>query len=175
MTGFADWLKQLVFTVVLATLADMVMPGKTLQPYLRTVLGLAIIATMIQPLLPMLHTNWADQVATQAEQEFANAGQTATGKLAVQGVPLTTIRQQLQSQTQTMADDGLATEIRQAVEVRFHCTVNHVHVAGLTDTTVPLSVSLTVTNSSSASLPTIQQYVAQLLEVNSKQITVQLG
>jgi stage III sporulation protein AF len=175
VTGFADWLKQLVVTVIIATLADMLMPGKTLQPYVRMVLGLAVIATMIQPVLPLLHNDWVDKVATQAEQEFTNVGLDNASKLNSQATPLTGIRQQLQSQTQIMADQGVAKEIRQAVETHFHCTVDKIEVTGMTGTSTPLSANLTVTGTTSDSVSKIRQYIAQLLAINLQHITVQLG
>jgi stage III sporulation protein AF len=50
----SDWLKQILAVVLLASVVDLLMPGKSFHRYMRFVLGLLILLAMLGPVLKLL-------------------------------------------------------------------------------------------------------------------------
>ncbi len=50
----SDWLKQILAVVLLASVVDLLMPGKSFHRYTRFVLGLLILLAMLGPVLKLL-------------------------------------------------------------------------------------------------------------------------
>ncbi|MBE3553438.1 MAG: stage III sporulation protein AF [Thermicanus sp.] len=51
LSYLSDWLKQLISLVLLATIADLLLPNAKIQKYTKVVIGLFILVTMLNPLL----------------------------------------------------------------------------------------------------------------------------
>jgi stage III sporulation protein AF len=66
MTALGEWLKQLIMVVLLAVFADLLLPTKAMQKYVRVVMGLAVIAVILQPLTPLFSGDWAGRLADYA-------------------------------------------------------------------------------------------------------------
>jgi stage III sporulation protein AF len=54
MAWMASWLKELILMILLATFAEMLLPKNTLQRYVKSVLGLFILLTMLSPIFTLL-------------------------------------------------------------------------------------------------------------------------
>jgi stage III sporulation protein AF len=54
MAWMASWLQQLILMILLATFAEMLLPKNTLQRYVKSVLGLFILLTMLSPIFTLL-------------------------------------------------------------------------------------------------------------------------
>ena len=50
----SDWLKQILAVVLLASVVDLLMPGKSFHRYMRFVLGLLILLAMLGPVLKLV-------------------------------------------------------------------------------------------------------------------------
>jgi stage III sporulation protein AF len=50
----SEWLKQILAVVLLASIVDLLMPGKSFHRYMRFVLGLLILLAMLGPVLKLL-------------------------------------------------------------------------------------------------------------------------
>lgn len=126
MNALGEWLKQLVLIVMLAVFADMLLPTRAMQRYVRIVMGLAIIAAMLQPLVPLLKRDWADQAASLATSETSNV---AVGP-GTDSAEANALQQTIANQTKQAANDLLAEQIKEEVEQQWKCQVSDVLVKG---------------------------------------------
>ncbi len=56
MTALAEWLKQIIIVVLLATFIDLILPNRSLQRYVKLVVSLFILITILSPILRLLGT-----------------------------------------------------------------------------------------------------------------------
>ncbi|OCT12424.1 stage III sporulation protein AF [Paenibacillus pectinilyticus] len=69
MDWLAGWLKTVIMVIMLATFVDLLLPSNTMQRYVKTVLSLFILLTLLTPVLQLFQKNWnMDQLLTQAEK-----------------------------------------------------------------------------------------------------------
>lgn len=173
MTAVGLWVKQLVLMVLLAVFADMLLPTKSMQRYVRLVLGLAVIAVMVKPVLPLFRQDWATQVASQLANEFTantTAGNTQTPDLQ-------RFTDTIRHQQQDGADAALAAQLTTQVSDSFHVQVRQLTVSGasLTDPNLSAAVVLSTNSLPSAStVNRVQTYVATQLGVPLDRVHVRL-
>jgi stage III sporulation protein AF len=55
MAWLADWLKSIVFVILLAAFVDILLPNKTMQRYVKIVMSLFILLTLLQPVVSLVH------------------------------------------------------------------------------------------------------------------------
>lgn len=69
----SGWLKEIVLVIMLATFVDLLLPGNAMQRYVKTVLGLFILLTLLSPLLALFRSNWdAGKLLASVEQLGSN-------------------------------------------------------------------------------------------------------
>lgn len=70
MDWLAGWLKTVVMVIMLATFVDLLLPSNTMQRYVKTVLSLFILLTLLTPVLQLFQKDWnLDRLLGQAERE----------------------------------------------------------------------------------------------------------
>lgn len=70
MEWLAGWLKTVIMVIMLATFVDLLLPSNTMQRYVKTVLSLFILLTLLTPVLQLFQKDWnMDQLLSQAEKE----------------------------------------------------------------------------------------------------------
>lgn len=70
MEWLAGWLKTVIMVIMLATFVDLLLPSNTMQRYVKTVLSLFILLTLLTPVLQLFQKDWnLDQLLSQAEKE----------------------------------------------------------------------------------------------------------
>ncbi|HZG85119.1 stage III sporulation protein AF [Paenibacillus sp.] len=57
MEALAGWLKQIILVVLLATFIDLLLPNRTMQRYVKLVVSLFILMTILSPVLQLLGSN----------------------------------------------------------------------------------------------------------------------
>jgi stage III sporulation protein AF len=75
----SGWLKEIVLIVLLAAFVDLLLPNNAFQRYVRTVLGLFILLTLLSPLLSLFQQKWdaqkmlasVEQVSSQSNNEVS--------------------------------------------------------------------------------------------------------
>lgn len=173
MTALGDWLRQIVMTVFLAVLADFILPTKSMQKYVRMVMGIAVIAVMIQPVLPVISKDLPDRLAEQASQTIFGSANRASNSSTNGANNLHSFQSELQQQTETDAASYVVKDVKQQVANRFHCTVQQVQVSHLNTTAE--RVSLTVRQTDDVHLAAdVQSFVAQLLDLPNAQVEVRV-
>jgi stage III sporulation protein AF len=58
VAALSDWLRHLVTLLLLAVILDAVLPGRTMHRYVRTVLGLLIMLSILLPLRSLAESNF---------------------------------------------------------------------------------------------------------------------
>ncbi|TCZ77450.1 stage III sporulation protein AF [Paenibacillus albiflavus] len=70
MQWFHDWLKMVITVVMFAAFIDLLLPNTKMQRYVKTVLSLFILLTLLSPVLELLRSNWnVDQMLAEAEKQ----------------------------------------------------------------------------------------------------------
>ncbi|WP_141604279.1 stage III sporulation protein AF [Terrilactibacillus laevilacticus] len=57
MAYLIDWLKHVILIIFFAIILDMLLPAKAFQKYVKLVIGLVIIVSLLDPLLKILHVD----------------------------------------------------------------------------------------------------------------------
>lgn len=177
MTALGGWLKQLVFIVLFAVFAEMLLPTRSLERYIRMVLGLALIATMLQPLGLLLQRNWAAEVASEAMSELTKATTTVQGSNVIaegsdQGVEK--LKQDLQTQQLQETDSLLAEDIQDGLVKKFGIRGTSVSVTG-SATAGTLRVHVELSGSQMSRASPIQSWISSELGINKPDVVVDSG
>ncbi|MDQ1909531.1 stage III sporulation protein AF [Paenibacillus sp. GD4] len=67
MDWLSGWLKSIILVILLATFIDLLLPNQTMQRYVKTVMGLFILLTLLHPLFSLFQKN------NQVEEMLAGA------------------------------------------------------------------------------------------------------
>lgn len=76
----SDWLKQLILMIMLATFVDLLLPNQNMQRYVKTVLGLFILMTLLNPIFALFQREWD-------LTKMADSVERLNGSRAVRGTP----------------------------------------------------------------------------------------
>ncbi|MDF2964171.1 MAG: hypothetical protein K0S39_5906, partial [Paenibacillus sp.] len=57
MDWLGSWLKSIILVILLATFVDILLPNQTMQRYVKTVMSLFILLTLLQPLFSLFQKN----------------------------------------------------------------------------------------------------------------------
>lgn len=69
-----NWLKEIILIVLLAVFLDLILPNSTLQRYVKLVMGLLILMTMLSPVLQLLNTDFTlERISSDILREQQNA------------------------------------------------------------------------------------------------------
>lgn len=61
----SEWLRHLIFLILLAVMVELILPQNGLQKYARTVFGLLIVVSMLGPLASLFAGNLSAQIMSQ--------------------------------------------------------------------------------------------------------------
>lgn len=170
MTALGEWLKQLILIVILAVFADMLLPTKNMQKYVRVVMGLVIIAAMLQPIVPFFSRDWADKVAADLSNEVTSS----TTVTPPSSPDLTRLRTSLAEQESSTANRMLAASLAAQIETQFHCTVESISVQNAANPG-ELTVTVNLPLSAGDKADDIRSWVANSLQINVANVTVATG
>ncbi|MCM3167708.1 stage III sporulation protein AF [Peribacillus frigoritolerans] len=80
MSFLAGWVSNIIIFVLLATVIDMLLPNSALQKYAKMVIGLLLIAIIINPILGLFNKDF-DDILTAATSEFEDQKKKDLGNL----------------------------------------------------------------------------------------------
>lgn len=166
MTAVGEWLKQLVLVVMLATITDLLLPTKSMQQYVRMVMGMAVIALMLQPVVPLLKGDFAEQVANAALNETTPASTVlnSPGKNTLSEV----IQSEQVQDVNRYADPALLS----ALTRQYGSRIRTVHLSGTGSASDPIQVTVHIRAGSAAETTQIRAYTASLLGIAQQQVNV---
>lgn len=170
MNVLGEWLKQIILMVVLAVLTDLLLPTKSMQKYVRAVMGLAIIAVMLQPVLPFFRKDWANSVADIVTRELEN-GTDDSNTTPLPNVDR--LQQDMQVQAEQRANQWVAAQLLSEIEDQFQCDVRDITVMGVTRGQKAIAVQVQIGNLDMGKQYDIRHWVAQDLLISDSQVVVQ--
>lgn len=120
MDWLSGWLKDIIVVVLFAAFVELLLPNNAYQRYVRTVLGLFILLSMLSPLLSLFQQKWDGQKMLASVEQLDNASNNGNAFGAMR--PLTAImqdaerwRQDDRNEAQKLMERQLAAELQQSV------------------------------------------------------------
>lgn len=172
MTQFGEWLKQIVVIVMLSAIADLLLPTKAMQKYVRAVFGLAIIAAMVQPITPFFRYNWADQLSNAVSSELENEASLPSqlsSNDASQAYDKT-----FRKQEEKVADVTLEDSVLAELDPRLRHYVSSLKVTNAL-TPERLTVTLVTSGADKRTIDSIDAQIEQILNISEQHIAVENG
>ncbi|MBE3563196.1 MAG: stage III sporulation protein AF [Hydrogenibacillus schlegelii] len=90
MRFLSDWIRELIFVVLMATVVDLVLPSGEMRRYVRFVLGLFVLVTLVGPVFSLFGVRELDERAIW--ERMARAGSDPFGATARQALERQTVR-----------------------------------------------------------------------------------
>lgn len=165
MTAVGEWLRQIVLIVMFAVIADLLLPNKEMQRYMRMVLGLAVIAAMLQPLHVLVQSGWSDRLAGAAASEVLSGTNSDANSASVKEFEAV-----VESEQTRQANQYLAQSLTSDIEAKFGVPVSSVHIQGQVGTGA-LRVDVDVP-SYAGDPAEVQDFVASTLAIPAKRVNV---
>lgn len=138
MDWLAGWLKTVIMVIMLATFVDLLLPSNTMQRYVKTVLSLFILLTLLTPVLQLFQKDWdLDQLLSRAEKEQNEkvllaggygGNQTQMKSLAAITKDANTIQEGERKKTQQIVQTQLAGLIKEDLQKQTEWSVKGVQV-----------------------------------------------
>lgn len=120
--ALGSWLKEVVVVLMLATLVDLLLPGQTMRPYVRTVLGLVVLFTLVSPLFRLFSSGWDERMLFGQPKMQAIAGTSAPASVP----PFRAIVREgerfarwREGEARRLAEQRAAEAVREHIETRF--------------------------------------------------------
>jgi stage III sporulation protein AF len=139
MLGMSGWLKTVITVIMLATFVDLLLPSSTMQRYVRTVMSLFVLLTLLSPFVQFFQRSWQpERLYSLIEDEQARmaAAEEAGGAMPT----LEAIRRKAEQlkaanaqQEKRLVETQLAEQIRQRLQGETELAIAAVRVTTTTD------------------------------------------
>jgi stage III sporulation protein AF len=134
MDWLSIWLREIILVILLATFIDLLLPGSSMQRYVKVVVSLFILMTILSPLIMLLKTDFNFSEFTWSIDEVGTAEMKQINKSAAM-VPLSQVikdgkaleAEQIKK-TQSMVEERLSDEMRAQLEQGGSLQLKHVAV-----------------------------------------------
>ncbi|MBP1155130.1 MULTISPECIES: stage III sporulation protein AF [unclassified Paenibacillus] len=141
MDFLSGWLKSVILIILLATFVDLLLPNQSMQRYVKTVISLFLLLTLLQPLLSLFEKHaQIDQSLDSAlfKQDKAWSWQTDNGMERMEPLPAIqqraeTLRLRQEEQSHRMVQSQVADLIKRKIEQTSDVQVQSVHVDTIPD------------------------------------------
>jgi stage III sporulation protein AF len=119
-------LAQLIVIVVISIVAEMLLPTRATEKYVRAVLGVAMIAAMINPIVPLLKGQSAKALASTAASLFqgAPAAPATPSSASLE----TSYQQTLDHEEETSADRLVAASLRSTLPAALRNDISSIEI-----------------------------------------------
>lgn len=116
MTWLSGWLKEIIMVVLLATFVDLILPSRSMERYVKLVLSLLILLTLLSPLIKLL-TDAADIKLAGAFNRFnqQSAAGGSTGSLKQIMEQAKELKNQQQKQSLEWAAREIAAQMQEQI------------------------------------------------------------
>lgn len=135
MEWLTGWLKSIILVILLATVVDLLLPNTTMQRYVKTVMSLIILLTLLTPIFDVFQKKWdvgkllaaATQKQVAYEQRMDMKSMQAITSEAQQ------LMQNVDKQSKQVVETRIAAMVKEKVEENTDRPVNEVRVLTGTD------------------------------------------
>ncbi|WP_433946343.1 stage III sporulation protein AF [Paenibacillus sp. SN-8-1] len=161
MTWIGNWLKEIIFVVLLAGFIDLLLPNRSFERYVKLVVSLLILLTLMSPLVKLIGGDPARELQTALNQAAnkldPDLDNSSTNQIVQQGLAL---RKKQEDQSLKWAGQEVAKEMEQQIESRTGIQVERVEVTLAVDR----QASLQADEQQPAEKPVIKQVEVFLAE-----------
>lgn len=127
MEWLASWLKSIILIIMLATFVDILLPNQTMQRYVKTVMSLFILLTLLQPVLTLFQKNASiDRMLSEANAMFTGASVPVLGVLQGGSADMQTVgsierqaeqlKQRQEQQSQRLVQQQVSDLMKRSIE-----------------------------------------------------------
>jgi stage III sporulation protein AF len=153
MEWISDWIRQIVLIIFIATFIDLLLPNSSLERYVKLIMGLIIIVSILQPVLQLVfqEDKWSKLSTLLAPafdtNQYASLKKIQENSTELSGVQQEEIKQQFQN--------SISSWIEKQVAQKYHVKV----------------VSARVTANLNKDIPVIQKIEVQGIQTQEKSST----
>ncbi|WP_052487197.1 stage III sporulation protein AF [Gordoniibacillus kamchatkensis] len=139
MLGMSVWLKTVITVIMLATFVDLLLPNSAMQRYVRTVMSLFVLLTLLSPLIQLFQRSWqpeklfalvGDQEARMAAAAQAGGAMPSLEAIQRQAEQLKAVNAQ---QEKRLVETQLAAQIKDRLQGETELPITAVQVTTGTD------------------------------------------
>jgi stage III sporulation protein AF len=116
-----DWIRQIVLIIFIATFIDLLLPSSSLERYVKLIMGLIIIVSILQPVFQLI---WSEDKWSKFSALFAPAfvsdQYTSLEKIQKNSTQLTQVQRE---ETKKQFQDSISTWIKKQVSQKYHVKV----------------------------------------------------
>lgn len=125
MEWLGNWIEQIILVLFIAMIIDLLLPNHSLERYVKLVVGLLILMTILQPILHLFLGDWKlDQLAQVFDENQFGTGQ-SLAQIQEQSKLLT---QAQQEEIRKQLEKGMKTWIEKQIPHRFPVEVESLHI-----------------------------------------------
>ncbi|ANS74937.1 hypothetical protein AWM70_10275 [Paenibacillus yonginensis] len=128
MSWLAEWLRQIIFIVLLAGIIEMLLPSRSMERYVKLVLSLLVLLTLLSPILKLLDGSPVEKLQQAIEKQLNStkaAGQSSLEQILKQGEQL---RQSSLEDSLKWAGSETAQQMKTQIEANTGLNVKRVAV-----------------------------------------------
>ncbi|WP_068616928.1 stage III sporulation protein AF [Paenibacillus tuaregi] len=131
MSWLGAWLKEIIFVVLLAGFIDLLLPNRSFERYVKLVVSLLILLTLMSPLVKLIGGNPVLKLQTALGQSLDELdpdkmNQAGTQQIIQQGLAL---RKKQEAETLQRAGEEVGREMKQQIESKTGIQIQRVEVA----------------------------------------------
>lgn len=126
MQAIGDWLKNIIFVILIATFIELLLPNNKMERYVRTVVSLIILLVLITPVLTIFKKNWDPSALFVQAQQMQNKVQAEEQKQMKQALSLPEIMKKgdrlhryEESEAEKLLNNRIASRIREGLVAKF--------------------------------------------------------
>jgi len=155
MGWLSSWLRELIMIVLLATFVDMLLPNRSMERYVKLVLSLLILLTLLSPITKLLRSDPVGELKrAMTAMESPSDGNVTLEQILAQG-------RQLQSNEQEQSLQWTARELANVMKGQIEETTGE-RVQSVEVQLVMSNRPTGTENASSVDLPVIERVVVQM-------------
>jgi stage III sporulation protein AF len=172
MTWLNGWMREVIMIVLLATFVDLILPSRSMERYVKLVLSLLILLTLLQPIINLFTDSPELKLSAAIQNQDINSAKFTNGKeTTLQQILSEAEKMQHQQRTQSLqwAGEEVARQMKKQIEEKTGKLVKEVNVLLALPTTKEKDEQELP---SITSVDVILQLEKEVHQEHSKQITI---
>jgi len=129
MTFIGEWLKEIILVVLIAVFIELLLPNRAMERYVKFVVSLLILLTLLSPLMRLFSTDASEKIETAFTDSWGGleerGAQTATDSILAQGELL---RKRREAEALLWAGEEAARQMKRQIEQETGTSVERVVV-----------------------------------------------
>lgn len=123
----SEWLKEIILLILLATFIDLLLPNSSMQRYVKLVIGLFVLVTILDPIFKFLHSD-LKQIENFSFSSLIEAKANEMKSLSSVEADANVIRKGQEESIRKVAQSDIEAQIREQIEQDYAYIVERVAV-----------------------------------------------